>query len=566
MTRRLRRGVPIVWLVLVLGTVDASADPPPTTLVLARPESPYRSLARDIAARESIPLVDSVADALALRPAFLLWVVAPWELSDKAATSFNVALDRASPRPSSGLITGSTERLARALYERASLVGGPRAAVILGEDAFGAGAIVEMTDGGRRRRPLAGTSDVLSLLGSANYVHYAGHGGSDYWRLGGNDRIVTSGIPPLHAVVVSTMSCQTIRIWEPGSIALRMVDAGAAAYTGFYYSPTAGYQIAEEDGPFRHTWPEVPIGLVVEAMNAGAAKGYARVPFHLLLGDPRLALRSEAPCRLVDQGESGGVRTLSCSGAPSGLIPVRVRDGAQYRFAEASGTTAWDGEPFFNRRMQMTTIGGDRLLLIDHAGGDLHVALRRQPPLARLAIDPLADALDDMLISNADRRHGGDLVAVVFAALATVVVVRRVRGWRTDRRPVVAAAVVGLIAGLLHASYALARQGDLVVISKPLVFSPLAAIGTGVLVACGAFLFLTADSWRGRLAGTIVATSVGWFGGIFMLAATTAMNVAIASRTGGGVWIYRTDVHPLILSAAGCAVCALAFRTARRFS
>ena len=88
MTSRLWRVVPIVSLVLGLGTLDASAVPPPTTVVLARPESPYRSLARDIAARESIPLVDSLADALALRPEFLLWVVAPWELSDNAATSF----------------------------------------------------------------------------------------------------------------------------------------------------------------------------------------------------------------------------------------------------------------------------------------------------------------------------------------------------------------------------------------------------------------------------------------------------------------------------------------------
>ena len=256
-----------------------------------------------------------------MRPTFLLWVVSPAELSDRAAADFILALERSPSRPSVGLITGSTIDLARGLYERARQARGDRAAVVLGEDTFSAPEVVESAGGERRRRSLSGAREVLDLLASSDYVHYAGHGANASWRPRAGARIGGQDIPSLPGVVISTMSCQTARVWETNSIALRMVDQGAAAYSGFFYSPLAGFQIGEDDGPFRYTWPEVPIGLVVEAMNAGARQGYARFPFHLLLGDPRTALRAEPPCRLVDHGESGGVRTLSCQGAPAGLVP-----------------------------------------------------------------------------------------------------------------------------------------------------------------------------------------------------------------------------------------------------
>jgi hypothetical protein len=546
--------------------LSAAASPPvAATVVLALPQSPYRTLAREIADLESIPLADSMEEALAVGPTFLLWVVSPAELSDAAVTSFSLALERTSSRPSTGLITGSTMELARDLYQRAKGVHGDRAAAVLGADAFTTGEIVEFVGERRRSQPLSGTSAVSDLLKRFDYVHYAGHGGSGYWRLLDSVRIVADDLPQLRGVVVSTTSCQTARIWEPGSMALRMVDAGAAAYSGFYYSPMAGFQIGEDAGPLRYAWPAVPIGHVVEALNAGARKGYARFPFHLLLGDPRIALGGAPPCRLLDRGESAGVRTLSCSGAPSGLVPVRIPGGARYAFVEILGiTTAWDREPFYNRRLQMATIGEDRILLVEHRGGDLQILLRQRPPVIWLATNPLADALDSLLVSMADRRHGGDVIALVLAVIATAAAARRVRRNRSERVHIVPAAAVGVIAGALHASYAVARQPYLVVISKPIVFSPLAAVGTAVLVACGAFCFLAATSWRGRLSGTIIATSVGWVGGIIAFAVATITSAAISSRTGIGAWVYRADVYPFILSALGCAGCALAFSVARR--
>lgn len=307
--------------------------------------------------------------------------MSPAELSDQAVTAVALALDRASSRPSAGLITGSSLAHARRLYDRARRAGGDRAAAVVGEDTFSEARLVETS--GERRQTAApqGSAGVLDLLKRADYVHYAGHGGNGYWRLLPAVRIAAGDVPDLERpVVVSTMSCQTARIWEPGSIALRMVDAGAAAYSGFYYSPMSGYQIGEEEGPFRRTWPGVPIGHVVAAMNEGARKGYASFPFHLLVGDPRIALRADPPSRLEDRGEAGGVRTLVCPNAPSGLIPLRIPHGAPYAFVEVAGhTAAWDREPLFNRWLQMAVVGGDRVVLVQHGGGDLVIRARLEP-------------------------------------------------------------------------------------------------------------------------------------------------------------------------------------------
>ena len=187
-----------------------------------------------------------------------------------------------------------------------------------------------------------------------------------------------------------------------------------------------------------------------------------------------------------------------------------------------------------------------------------------RPPALWVAGDVITDALDDLLISLADRRHGGDIVALVLAAIVAAVTAWRVWRRRLDRVHVLPAAVVGLLAGVLHASYASIRGSDLAVTGKTIVFTPLAAVGTGILVGCGAFLFLAARSWKGRLLGTVVATSTGWVGGLVALAIRAVTSAMIASRTGIGVWIYTIDCHYFVMSALGCVVCALVFTAAGR--
>lgn len=72
-------------------------------------------------------------------------------------------------------------------------------------------------------------------------------------------KITPEDVPQLDRAVIGTGSCQTVRPGNPDSIARCFVDQGAAAYSGFVYSPNEGYLIGEFDGlPFRYTWPDFP--------------------------------------------------------------------------------------------------------------------------------------------------------------------------------------------------------------------------------------------------------------------------------------------------------------------
>ena len=539
----------------------SSQQPPSggTTIVLSQPDDPFRPLAEEIANAESITLVDSLEAAVGRRPTFLLWVVFPGRLSDRVITAFNATLDRQRPRVSCGLITGSTMEKARALYQRRTQVSGALAATIRGAVTFNAPLILEADAGGVRSRPLGGVPDVLGLLAHAGYVHYSGHGTTTSWRPLEDAPLRAGAIADLPPIVVSTMSCQTARLWMPNSFALRIVDQGAAAYSGFYFSPLTGYQIGENEGPFRYSWPDVPIGHLVQVINEGTLRGYAGVAFHLLLGDPRIALQSQPPCRFTDSGDAGGARTVSCREAPAGLIPVRVARGARYTFVELGRETAvWDGDPFYNRRIQMTTIGEDRFLLVEHGGGDLTLVLRPEPPTGWRARDLVTDALDDLLVTMADRRHAGDVIGLALAGLAAAVA-----GFRMLRRravgPLLPAAVIGAVAGSLHAAYGLLRQGEVLTTSKSIVFSPLAAVATGVLVACGALFYFTARSWRGRVVGVMTATLVGWVGAAIGTAMRVALSLVIVYTADVDVWVYRPEWHGFVVSALGCAVWGMVF-------
>jgi hypothetical protein len=112
--------------------------------------------------------------------------------------------------------------------------------------------------------------------------------------------------------------------------------------------------------------------------------------------------------------------------------------------------------------------------------------------------------------------------------------------------------------------YGLLRQGEVTSIGKPIVFSPLAAVGTGLLVACGAFLFLASRSRTGRLMGLMTATLVGWMGGAFTLAVAGYANAVIAKAADLDSGVYALEWHAFILPGLECGILLLVFSAVRR--
>ena len=516
-----------------------------TTAILADPGDPYHVLAQEIADREHLSVAATLDDALACDPAFLLWVVSPAGASDAIVTRFLARLESHTRTMATGIITGSTLENARALYARSSQTSSDRAFAIIGDHVY-AGHTVELRAGQVITHTTATISQTQQALQVAGYVNYSGHGANRSWNLSRAERLVSGDIPSLPPLVVSTASCQTARFWQAESIALRFVDQGAAAYSGFYFSPMSGYQIGEDYGlPLLHTWPDFPIGVAIQVINRGTRQGYAAVPFHLLLGDPRIALRSAPPYTVTQDRIEAGRRVLQLTNVPTGIVPVRISNGASYHYVDIPGlTAASDSDPFYNRRLEMTNIGSDKYLLVESRGGTLEIRLVREPSLVWTGLDVLTDAFDFALIFSNNAPDGGSVLALGLGILVTAIVAVGGRCRHLSTRCVLPAAGVGLVCAALHGLYALLRLSteSVTIITKPLAFGLEALPGTMLLCSAAAYVYLTRPSRRVLLSAAFLAPLPCWVASAFLWAAALIANLQLAARTHIETGVYGSPV------------------------
>jgi hypothetical protein len=557
---KMHRIIAFLWLLLASSSPITQLPGRDDTLILADPGDPYHALAEEMAQRETLPIAHTLDEALAQDPTFILWVVSPGFLSDKIMVDFGLALRDRPSAVSVGIISGKTLEDARALWLRAPEVEGERvfAANALNPAGNIEAELIEFRKEGTTVQPLS-RANLLESLETADYLTFSGHGGSSYLRLGENVRLQTGQIPRLPSTVIATSSCNTFRLWDETSLPLDMVRQGAAAYAGFVFSPNSGYLIgAYGDVPFRYTWPEFPIGHAIQVQNRGTLQGFAQLPYYWLLGDPRIALQAEAPYRLVESQSSNGSLTLSYAGAPAGIIPIRIPGGARYRFVDIPGVSAaWDHDPFYNARLQMVNIGDDKFILFEHEGGDFRLLLLSNPSWIWVAGDILADSLDTTYLFF--HEHGSDIIMLVVGILLLPVVWLILRK-KASSRTLGPALLTGLGFAVIHGLYAWARLERLTITSKTVGFNPLSPVSTFLLVSCGAFLFLNAKSWRGRVVAVLVATLSALLPAVLQLGLFfVANNLAPRAKFDTGLWNASLGTQPLIVLVFECILFGLVF-------
>lgn len=486
-------------------------------VVLAQPADPYYPLAEEIAAVEHAPLTHSLKEALACQPEFLLWVASPGFLSDQAFIEFGLTVKAQGISPATGLISASTLDGARQLWQRRSQVDGQIvAAVNAANPAAHLPAQIQVTEAaGPSTRQALTKSNFAATLQSVGYPTFTGHGSNRYLRLDDETTFSAGDLRPLGPLVIGTGSCQTFRLWNQDSIARQFADQGAAAYSGFVYSPNEGYLLGEFDGlPFRYTWPEFPIGHVLQVQNRGTLQGFAAFPYQHLLGDPRIAFQAGPPYQLVSDESDGHARTLVYRGLPRGVVPIRIPGGAAYRFVHAESlTAAAQDDPFYNSRLQMLDLQADKLLLLVHPGGNLTLRLERHVPWYWYPLDIWLDALDYTLIYA--QQSSGDLLALAFSSLPLLWLGWQVFKKRLSRPAAHLALLIGLAAAALHGIYIVTRLAQVTITSKPIVFSPLSLLATFILTTCGTLIYFQARAWLGKASGLLVATFSLWAPGVF---------------------------------------------------
>lgn len=531
-------------------------------VILAAPADPYYPLAEEIAAAEDAPLAPDLRTALAYQPDFLLWVASPSSFSDAVFVEFGLTMKGQPSAVSTGIITGSSIESARELWERSVQV---RSQVFFAVNApnpsarIFEGRITEITQNSVETQPLT-KPNFIEALRSADYLTFTGHGGNSYLGLKEGLTLVPADIPSLNSPIVATGSCQTVRPWRENSIALRFVDQGVTAYSGFVFSPNEGYLLGEFDElPFRYTWPDFPIGHVIQVQNRGTLQGYAYFPFQYLLGDPRISLQTEPPYQVVDDRQNGDERVLRLENVPAGVIPIRVTGGADYRFVTVPGvTSASERDPFYNSRLQMVDMQDDKLILLVHEGGDLTLHLRKQIPWYWFPLDILLDSLDHTLIFS--QQSSGDMLALGFSVLPLLWAGWQLIKRRFVRKQVLLAAAFGVAASVLQGIYVLARLDHVTIISKEVAFSPLSLLAAFLLSACGALIFFRTRKWIGRFIALSVITFPAWAPVFFGLLASAVINIFSISELGTPLYNYSLGLISVSAFVVSVVVSVLALK------
>ena len=550
---RIRRFVVLFVLALTLISPLCAAESSEfTTVVWCRGGDAYAALAQQIADEEDLLLVTSLDQALAYQPEYIIWVVDPDTLSEEDFIEVRQSVREAEQVVALGLITGNTLEDAQALWQRRSACGEGPIYRVYGSDSeshceFGS---IIAEDG----MMASLDSDSLTVaLGNASYLSYVGHGGPSYWGLHvySCSSYSADQVPQLDACLIGTSACETTVFWSAWkSIALTMIERGAAAYTGFATSPNSGYVPGVfEAAPFAYTWPGVTVGQVVALQNQAAEQGYATTGLAIMLGDPRLVLSDTAPYVVQeDTTLEDGTRLVRLSGVPSGVALIRLEDAAEYEYVSVEDYTAVrEGQSYYNADLQTAVVGTDRLVLVVQDGGELTLHLSKRVPIAQTVFRTLRDGLDHTLIYLNDT--GTPLASIVLSIAALLIGLLRLRRFPLTRRQLLATLLVGLVLGGGHALYILLRLGEVTITSKPLAFSFIGPLASALLGWCGAVLYLASCKAGGRLAGVLVASAWPLAQGFGV-----AMLMLLARVLSGEPFLVNTASIELSLIAWGCVL------------
>jgi hypothetical protein len=502
------RGHPVwwacaLWLALCLWAPWTRAHAAgPDTVVLAAPDDPYYALADEISQDEGLPLCETLAEALAQRPTYLVWVVAPARLSEDVLLAFGREVDASGSGVAVGIISGRNLDEARDLWARDQLpaTAAEGFAVVNPTKSAGLAPGITRLDGEARTTTPLTTASLIETLTRTAVVQISMEGAAGSWfDVGSGVALRATDIPALPNSIIQFYGCSTFRPWAEQSIALACIGQGARAYCGFVFNSVPGTRFGDyQDTTLRYTWADFPIGQMVQIQNQAAGQAYAAAPHFYLLGDPRLYCSTGAPYEVVADEEVGDRRVIELAGLPAGLIPVHIAGGAGYDFAQVSGLAGLDaGSSHCNRDVQMVDIAGDKYLVFDNLAGRQRVTLtlRSRAPWYW----PLWDGVRAIVEWKAAYGLGSELNGYLGLAAMLALAIGKVRGkyaWR-DLGPalVPGAALAALWLGYLH------LFGSRIILTNVPVVTPWWIVA-GVIVSAtlGALLYLRARRPLARLA------------------------------------------------------------------
>lgn len=527
-------------------------------LVVCDPGDSYLPLAQEISSAESIPNFGSIKEALARNPRFLIWVGSPGYFTDKVLAQCGLLLKSADSGAAVGLVTGNSLEDARTLWLRGPQAKTERSTAVRGENSTAGifGGQVLKSVNFESTGTLVNKQELIEELKVADYLTFAGKCSGSEWQLAEGTSFGASDIPRLSSAILTTAGCPALRLESSSPLALAAVAQGAAGYAGFFLRPFEGFLPGENGGlPLRYTWPEATVGDIIRLQNQSATQAFATVPLYFLLGDPRISFKREPPCTVLKIETSRGIKSYKYGDIAAGVFPLRIKNGAQYHYAEISGVTAIsDYDLFYNSRLQAINEETDKILLISHSGGDLTINMQNEPPAFWRLSRTLLDALDYSLLylPGSGRNPYLSLFLAMMALLSIACLIKR--GGMPDG-VLFPSILVGAVMGLSHALYASNRIALTAIISKPIEVGVMDIVATALLSSCGLILLIGFESVALKTAGVIIAVVPALGAAVFHCCRIFVFNAFyFKPLIGFGAYNYKIVLLVLIASLCEAAV------------
>jgi hypothetical protein len=540
---KLVMGIIICW-VLAGFIFGESSQLKGDTIILSKEDDPFYPLAIEISKHENIPVVHTVDEVLGKGKEFLLWVISPDFLSDEVIMSFSEKMKYSRNFPSTGIISGANIETAKALYYR----GRCRIEKNSGENlqyisvAYADNYKLLLSRENQIKEIPFTKTNLINIFPTLNVFFYWGHGGSNYFKIKKSEKLIPREIPGLPGSIIKAGSCNSFRIWRGQSMALQFIEKGADAFFGYSYSPAPFYMFGYfEAPPLINSFKQVPLGHLVHLQNRADLKGFVRIPFLFLLGDPRIFLQPQTPYTLINDREDAddSSRILKYRSMVKGFLPVYIPGGAKYdflkiEFPEVEKKNAytyyyWEDSPWYHSKIQTLNFHQDKLILFKLCGEEFLVKLTNKPSSSAFFLShTLLNGLDYSFIFC--MQTGGNLISCLFIL---ILVVCLIVSYKKNSLPGLKASLVkGIIAGtifsLLLLLYTSIRVKHMTIISNAHDFSWITIIAGFFLTALSTALFFRVSKlWKkiisfSFLVSPVLITLIVWtfsilFGNIIVM-------------------------------------------------
>jgi hypothetical protein len=496
------------------------------TVILASTDDRYYSLAEEIAATEGIEIFQTLEDAAKAKPVFLLWVIAPENLTENVLMDFSKTLKNLYATISVGIISGKDIVGARRVWTGAKPISNSNFVIVNGTKKNKIDPEIVDNTG---TQPLT-KENLLDAIKRAGIIQISMEGAAGSWF--DNSLHITvkdSDLPELDACMIQNYGCSTFRPWTDKSIALACLSKGAIAYCGFVYSSVTGTRFGDYTKiNSLHSWVKFPLGHLVQIQNHAALQSYADIPHYFMLGDPRIYCSSKIPYEVSRDEVVDATRKITLSGLPSGLIPIYIQDGAKFDYVSVSGrsSSSMDSK-YFNQYMQMIDINNDKYLIIDNKSNTVTIELQKEVPGLWSLTSNTINFWDSLIMANQ-----GSSLSLLLASPFLVLLLKGIVRKRYLKRDLIAGAVLAGAIALITLGYVLIRKENIAVSNIPVSINWSFILSIFIFTGYGELLYLKAKKLKGKIIAVLTANFYTLVT-LILLAGAILLQLAVFGGTPG---------------------------------